>query len=158
MAHQENQAQRATWRWWKEPRAEVLPKGPWMVAPVPSGEGPGAHSHSLRRGSPAALPALSYCLNPEGALGPARTRALTSCSGGSSFLPWADEGGLVCRGTSRSPPPARFCSIQCCCLVAQSCQTLCDHMDYSLPGSSLHGILQARILEWVAISCSRGSS
>ena len=36
--------------------------------------------------------------------------------------------------------------------------TLCDPMDCSLPGSSLHGILQARILEWVAISFSRGSS
>ena len=36
--------------------------------------------------------------------------------------------------------------------VAQSCPTLCDPMDCSLPGSSLHGILQARVLEWVAIS------
>ena len=43
-------------------------------------------------------------------------------------------------------------------LVAQSCWTLCDPMDNSLPGSSVHGILQARILEWVAISSSRGSS
>ena len=42
--------------------------------------------------------------------------------------------------------------------VAQSCLTLWDPMDYSLPGSSLHGILQARVLEWVAISFSRGSS
>ena len=41
---------------------------------------------------------------------------------------------------------------------AQSCPTLCDSMDCSLPGSSIHGILQARILEWVAISFSRGSS
>ena len=39
--------------------------------------------------------------------------------------------------------------------VAQSCPTLCDPMDCSLPGSSLHGILQARVLEWVAISFSR---
>ena len=43
-------------------------------------------------------------------------------------------------------------------LVAQSCVTLCDPVDYSSPGSSDHGILQARILEWVAISSSRGSS
>ena len=42
--------------------------------------------------------------------------------------------------------------------VAQSCPTLCDPMDYSLPGSSVHGIFQARILEWVAISFSRESS
>ena len=38
------------------------------------------------------------------------------------------------------------------------CPTLCDPMDCSPPGSSVHGILQARILEWVAISFSRGSS
>ena len=38
--------------------------------------------------------------------------------------------------------------------VAQSCPALCDPMDCSLPGSSLHGILQARVLEWVAISFS----
>ena len=42
--------------------------------------------------------------------------------------------------------------------VTQSCPTLCDPMDYSPPGSSVHGILQVRILEWVAISFSRGSS
>ena len=43
-------------------------------------------------------------------------------------------------------------------LVAQSCPTLCDPMDCSLPGSSAHGVLQARILDWVAIPFSRGSS
>ena len=42
-------------------------------------------------------------------------------------------------------------------LVVQSCLTLCNPMDYSLPGSSVHGISQARILEWVAIPFSRGS-
>ena len=42
--------------------------------------------------------------------------------------------------------------------VAQSCPTLCDPVDCGLPGSSIHGILQARILECVAISFSRGSS
>ena len=40
--------------------------------------------------------------------------------------------------------------------VAQLCPTLCDPMDCSLPGSSIHGIVQARVLEWVAISFSRG--
>ena len=45
----------------------------------------------------------------------------------------------------------------CCCLVLKSCPTLHDPMDCSPPGSSVHGILQARILEWVAISFSRGS-
>ena len=43
-------------------------------------------------------------------------------------------------------------------LVTQSCLTLCDPMDCSPPGSSVHGILQARILEWVAFPFSRGSS
>ena len=42
--------------------------------------------------------------------------------------------------------------------VAQSCPTLCDPVDCSPPGSPIHGISQARILEWVAISFSRGSS
>ena len=42
--------------------------------------------------------------------------------------------------------------------VAQSCPTLFDPMDSSLPRSSIHGIFQARALEWVAISFSRGSS
>ena len=43
-------------------------------------------------------------------------------------------------------------------LVAQWCPTLCDPMGYSLPGSSVHGILQARTLEWVAMPFSRVSS
>ena len=42
--------------------------------------------------------------------------------------------------------------------VAQSCPTLCDPMGCSLPGFSVHGIFQARVPEWVAISFSRGSS
>ena len=45
-----------------------------------------------------------------------------------------------------------------CVLVPQLCLTLCDLMDCSPPGSSVHEILQARILEWVAIPFSRGSS
>ena len=49
-------------------------------------------------------------------------------------------------------------SSHCCCSVTQSCLTLCDAMDCSLPGSSVHEISQARILEWVAISFSRESS
>ena len=44
------------------------------------------------------------------------------------------------------------------CLVAQLCLTLCNPMDYSPRGFSVHGILQVRILEWIAISFSRGSS
>ena len=44
-----------------------------------------------------------------------------------------------------------------CCLVAKLCLTLCNPMDCSPPGSSVHGISQARILEWVSIPFSRGS-
>ena len=52
-------------------------------------------------------------------------------------------------------PIIRKASVQS---VAQSCPTLRDPMDCSPPGSSVHGILQARTLEWVAIPFSRGSS
>ena len=45
-----------------------------------------------------------------------------------------------------------------CCSVAKSCPTPCDPMDCSPPGSSVYGIFWARILEWVAVSSSRGSS
>ena len=45
-----------------------------------------------------------------------------------------------------------------CCLVTKSCTILCNHINFGLPDSSLHGISQARVLECVAISSSRGSS
>ena len=45
-----------------------------------------------------------------------------------------------------------------CLLVTQSCATLCDPTDWSPPGSSVWGLLQARIQEWVALPFSRGSS
>ena len=48
--------------------------------------------------------------------------------------------------------------VSCCCLAAESCPTLCDPMDCSPPDTSVHRISQARILEWVAISLSMGSS
>ena len=48
--------------------------------------------------------------------------------------------------------------VVCCVKSLQSCPTLCDPMDHSPPGSSIHGILQARIPEWVAMLSSRGSS
>ena len=52
--------------------------------------------------------------------------------------------------------PAKLTSAVCS--VPQSCPTLCNPMDCRLPGSSVHGILQARIPEWVAMPSSRGSS
>ena len=48
--------------------------------------------------------------------------------------------------------------VHACVLSFQSCLTLCNPMDCSLPGSSIHGFLQARILKWVAMPSSRVSS
>ena len=56
--------------------------------------------------------------------------------------------------TTPRPEPSSLCFS----MRAQSCPTLCDPMDCSSPGSSVRGISQARTLEWVAISYSRGSS
>ena len=61
----------------------------------------------------------------------------------------AQRGEVACPRSHSSPVA---------CLVAQSCPTLCDPMDCSPPGSSVCGTSQAGILEWVAISSSRGSS
>ena len=55
-----------------------------------------------------------------------------------------------------NPMDSGACKVEV--LVAQSSLTLCDPMDCNLPGSTVHGILQARTLEWVAIPFSRGSS
>ena len=57
---------------------------------------------------------------------------------------------------SKDDKGLRNCCV--CMLVTELCQTLCHLMAFSLPGSSVLGIHQARILEWVAISFSRGSS
>ena len=56
------------------------------------------------------------------------------------------------------PKTSGFWKDPCCGLAAKSCLTLCDPMDCNPPGSSVHGISQAKILEWVAISFCRGSS
>ena len=82
-----------------------------------------------------------------------------------TMISWKTEGGGEDRG---DPPPhegdfrtgAIFWLGQwCVCAKSlQSCPTLCDPMDYSPPGISVRGILQARIMEWVAIPSSRGSS
>ena len=77
--------------------------------------------------------------------------------------------GLLCpssRSVSLTSPlsrPASWCFLWWMLVsqrreVAQSCPTLCNPMDQSLPVSSIHGIFQARVLEWVAISFSSGSS
>ena len=102
-----------------------------------------------------------------------RTRDHTwvPCIAGRFFTSWST--GKTCIVYSKKPLKGRFnmskimlhckfcmskCSLKSESEVAQSCPALCDPMDCSLPGSSLHGIFQARVLEWVAISFSRGSS
>ena len=75
-----------------------------------------------------------------------------------SLNPWTARevrGSTHSRGTSSA---LKTTFILCTCSVAQSCPTLCDPMDCSPQGSSVHGISQARILEWTANSYSRGSS
>ena len=54
--------------------------------------------------------------------------------------------------------PWIFIFVVCCCLATKLCPTLCDPTDCSLPGSSVRGISQARILECITISSSRASS
>ena len=76
-----------------------------------------------------------------------------------SVLAWripgtAEPGGLVSMGSHRV---GHDCS-DLAAAAPQWCPTLCDPMGCSPPGSSVHGLLQARILEWVATSSSRGSS
>ena len=77
---------------------------------------------------------------------------------GSSVCQWLTnhpEKQLLSVSDSLSPPQLSWSVL---CFVGQSCLTLCNPMDWSPSGSSVHGILQARILDWVAIPFSRGSS
>ena len=90
---------------------------------------------------------FTACSKPRPSL---QTASISSLKG-----PWLAP--FLSRDTNHRP---RLSSVQqpfpCLrgCRVAQSCPSLCDPTDYSPPGSSVHGILQARILEWVAISFS----
>ena len=77
------------------------------------------------------------------------------------------EGGGVSHGTNSLTTAEGWLYLQflfnfvlplLCVLVTQSCPTLCDPTNCSPPGFSVHGILQTRILEWVAIPFSRGTS
>ena len=86
-------------------------------------------------------------------------RILLSC-----HLPCSFPSGLVSilsfniQNTARKPSSKVWFELLQFSLVAQLCPTLCDPVDCSPPGFSVYGILQARILEWVAIPFSRGSS
>ena len=82
---------------------------------------------------------------------------------GSHGCPWlpACPEQIVTEGKEDEPENAYGVfnpAISFCAKSLQSCLTLCHPMDYSPPGSSVHGILQARILEWVAMPSARGSS
>ena len=69
---------------------------------------------------------------------------------------WSDNTDIEIVGQIADSETWKVC---CCrCLVIQFCLTLCDSTDCNLPGSSVHGIFRAGMLEWVAISFSRGSS
>ena len=86
---------------------------------------------------------MSNCLQPHGLYNPWNSPGQNSGVGSHCLLPPRNSFSLSFVGSS---------------LVAQSHPTLCDPMDCSLPGSSIRAILQVRILEWVAISHSKGSS
>ena len=78
-------------------------------------------------------------------------------------LSWDFNKRSLTMGKMRSNWNMRVCVCVCVCVcvseysATQLCPALWDHMDCSLPGSSVHGILQVRILEWVAMPSSRGS-
>jgi len=82
-----------------------------------------------------------------------RNPTQVSCNAGRFFSVWV---------TREAPKEVVVPNIMqlfcCCCLVAQPCPTLCDCVNCSPPGFPVHGIHQARILEWVDLSFSRGSS
>ena len=117
-----------------------------------------------------------------GTLGPrdARQHCVHSC-GGQLHVSICRKGRVACvprgraggaRGLELSPPePGRAASTllgltastaplaqRSSLMCSQLCPTLCDRIDWGLPGSCVHGILQASVLEWVAISFSRRSS
>ena len=74
--------------------------------------------------------------------------------------PWDPWLGLTPLPAATCPRVSPLCACVCVCVCVhtQSCPTLCDPMDGSSPVSFVHGVLQARILEWVATAYSRGSS
>ena len=94
----------------------------------------------------------SFYLNHLGK-GSSPSTVTSECWGGA--LVHGFQGGVH---NSSLTPCVVFREVKLKVLVAHPCLTLCDPVDCSPPGSSVHGILQASILEWVAISFSRGSS
>ena len=109
----------------------------------------GASTRTAASGSPPAA-GSACCLAPAAPL-------LSLSSALTSGL-WASMPSCRRRPSTWQPPPSLSLSLLLLFSIAQPCPTLGDHMDCSPPASSVHGILQARILERVAISSSRGSS
>ena len=89
---------------------------------------------------------------------PFSSRLQSSPASGSFQMSQFFASGGQSTGVSASASVLPMNAVLCCAKLLQSCPTLCDPMDCSPSGSSVHRILQARILEWVAISFSRGSS
>ena len=88
--------------------------------------------------------------------GPLEPPTNTHTVGGAG--PVAGGGEYTATAPTRPPLTALVFTLCVWMLVTHSCPTICKTMDCSPPGSSAHGILQARILEWVAMPSSRGSS
>ena len=100
---------------------------------------------------------ISSTYYPEGTLlGAGETNELRRLS----TIPgcWARKGTMSAADIENRSNTQIYFTFCCNCLVAQLCSTLCNPLDCNPPGSSVHGILQTRILEWVAISFSRGPS
>ena len=103
------------------------------------------------QGSPRILEGVTYSFS-WGSFRP-RNRTRVSCIAGRFFTNWAmREAQSHQESTFNKDSPVSICS------VTQSCLILCDPMDCSPPGSSVHGLVQARVLEWAALSYSRGFS
>ena len=81
-----------------------------------------------------------------------------SCHDPGEAGPWKGIHSVSRNAPRRGGVRPRVTPLIAIVLAAQSCLTLCDPMNCSLPGSSVHGIPQTRILEWAAIPFSRGSS
>ena len=87
--------------------------------------------------------------------GPKETSQRKKASLPEDALPEIEEAEVMGEGLGESVESKRYMCMHA--KLFQSCPTLCNPMDYSPPGSSVHGFLQARILEWVAMPSSRGS-
>ena len=104
------------------------------------------------------LPGLGRSPTPGGGHGnPLQCSCLETPHGQRSLVGYSPRGRKRSGMTERLSPSTCYPCL-CACSLSQSCLTLFDPMDRSPPRFSVHGISQARILEWVAISSSRGSS